>query len=38
LKPPTAPVAASEDARKAPKDRPSVVTGIPPLHKPITQE
>jgi len=39
LKPATAPVAATEDAsRKAAKDRPSVVPGIPPLHKPITQE
>ena len=34
-----APVAAAEDAsRKAAKERPSVVPGIPPLHKPITQE
>ncbi len=38
LKPAPAPVAASDDAsRKAAKDRP-VVAGIPPLHKPITQE
>jgi cell division protease FtsH len=39
IKPPAAAVAASEDAaRKTAKDRPSVVPGIPPLHKPITQE
>jgi cell division protease FtsH len=38
-KPTTAPVAAAEDAsRKAAKDRPSVVPGIPPLNKPLTQE
>jgi cell division protease FtsH len=30
--------AADEAARKAAKDRPSIVPGIPPLHKPITQE
>jgi cell division protease FtsH len=39
IKPATAPVAAAEDAsRKAAKDRPSVVPGIPPLNKPLTQE
>src|SRR5262249_14310457 len=39
LKPPAAPAPTTEDpSRKAAKDRPSVVTGIPPLHKPITQE
>jgi len=39
FKPATAPVAAAEDAsRKATKDRPAIVPGIPPLHKPITQE
>jgi len=38
LKPPAAAPAAEDAARKPAKDRPSVVPGIPPLHKPITQE
>jgi cell division protease FtsH len=38
-KPATTPVAAAEDpSRKPAKDRPSVVPGIPPLNKPLTQE
>jgi cell division protease FtsH len=38
-KPATAPVTAAEDpSRKPAKDRPSVVPGIPPLNKPLTQE
>ena len=38
-KPAAAPVPAAEDAsRKPAKDRSGIVPGIPPLHKPITQE
>jgi cell division protease FtsH len=38
-KPPVpVPTAAQEDARRAAKDRPSIVQPIPPLNKPLTQE
>jgi cell division protease FtsH len=39
VKSPTAAAASADDAaRKAAKDRPSMVPGIPPLNKPLTQE
>jgi cell division protease FtsH len=33
-----APVSVDDVTKRAPKDRPSIVPGMPPMHKPATQE